>query len=546
MRVRLIVPVLTLTAAAPLAEQVTFFQRRGDEVRLYTAAPARDLPPQLAQLAEIVAPDGITLARRADFLAADLYIFYYAGPHPLVDAVYRLDRGVALLFCPLRPVPEVPAAEHDPGLVRLINAVDLVAVESDAMAQWLRASGAMQAGRLHIVPPAVSLADFSPDTPELELQRSLGLVGRRVLLAKLPADDTQYREALTAFMRRVRRKVPKTLLAFAEGGPPVEDGKFTVRLPAFTDPAQVYRLAEVFLAFDSSRGTIQAALEAAACGLPFLEMQEGVLDVLLAGQEPVPVDENTKREATRDPAAATAIRLLTDSAFYGMMARRSLDLAAHHAQEVTWSQWGAMVDMARGWLARRESAGGVAALPGDIPAFEAVSEPSPSSMYPQGAGEPAWSIADDLDQLKAMAHVMLKGYEVRSPTPVAGPLIAWVRRNLTSHLREPYIDPTLQRQEAFNLRVIAGIEELAARLDEAQAALGGGKLDQAQEDAIAAESGAAALARAGELAVQLEALLDSLAIDEDNATQMQAAADLRASLAELQRLVAGAPGRAAE
>jgi len=98
----------------------------------------------------------------------------------------------------------------------------------------------------------------------------------------------------------------------------------------------------------------------------------------------------------------------------------------------------------------------------------------------------------------------------------------------------------LQRQEAFNLRVIAGIEELAARLYEAQAALGGRKLDQAEEFSVAVR------ARAGELAVQVEALLDSLAIDEDNATQMQAAADLRASLAELQRFLANQPGRAVE
>ena len=536
MRIRLIVPVLTLAVAAPLAEQVAFFLRRGDEVRLHTAAPARDLPPDLAQLAEIVAPDGTALARRADFSDADLYIFYYAGPHPLADAVYLLDRGVVLLFCPLRSVPEAPVAEHDPGLLRLINAVDLVAVESEAMAQWLRASGTVQPGRLRVVPPAVSLADFSPDTPELELQRSLGLMGRRMLLAKLPADDTQYREALAAFVRRVRRKAPKTLLAFAEGGPPVEDGKFTVRLPVFTDPAQAYRLAEAFLAFDDSRETIQTALEAAACGLPLLEMQEGVLDLLLAGQNPIPVDEKAKREASRDPAAATAIRLLTDSAFYGMMARRSLDLAARYAQEAAWSEWGAMADMACGWLAQHERRGETAALLGGIPDAEAavsVRAPSPANL--QSAGEPYWTIADDLEQLKAMAHVMLKGYEVRSPTPVAGPLIAWVRRNLTSHLREPYIDPTLQRQEAFNLRVIAGMEELAARLDEQRRAL-----DQAHE------STAAALARAEELAAQVEALQDSLPVDDGDSIQSQTAAGLRAGLVELQRLLAGSPGRAVE
>jgi len=195
-----------------------------------------------------------------------------------------------------------------------------------------------------------------------------------------------------------------------------------------------------------------------------------------------------------------------------------------------------MVDMACGWLPRREVVAIPAAQPSDIAAAElADSGRAPSPAHLLGVGEPTWTIADDLAQLKDMAHVMLKDYQVRSPTPVAGPLIAWVRRNLTSHLREPYIDPTLQRQEAFNLRVIAGIEELAARLDEQRR-----RLDQAHETADAA------LARAGETAVQAEALLDALALDEDNPPQKQAAADLRAGLAELQRILAGPPGRAAE
>jgi O-antigen biosynthesis protein len=45
-------------------------------------------------------------------------------------------------------------------------------------------------------------------------------------------------------------------------------------------------------------------------------------------------------------------------------------------------------------------------------------------------------------------------YAVRSRLPIAGRIIAWTRRHLTSHLKEPYLDPIVQRQETFNREVL--------------------------------------------------------------------------------------------
>jgi hypothetical protein len=42
--------------------------------------------------------------------------------------------------------------------------------------------------------------------------------------------------------------------------------------------------------------------------------------------------------------------------------------------------------------------------------------------------------------------------------------VAWTRQNLTSHLREPYLDPTLERQVGFNQRVAGQFQALLARL----------------------------------------------------------------------------------
>ncbi len=55
-----------------------------------------------------------------------------------------------------------------------------------------------------------------------------------------------------------------------------------------------------------------------------------------------------------------------------------------------------------------------------------------------------------IDRLRAAAAVAMPDYQVRSTTPVVGKFIAWLRRNLTSHLREPYLDPIIAKQETYN------------------------------------------------------------------------------------------------
>jgi hypothetical protein len=73
-------------------------------------------------------------------------------------------------------------------------------------------------------------------------------------------------------------------------------------------------------------------------------------------------------------------------------------------------------------------------------------------------------------------EIMQRDYRVRSRLPVMGPLVAWVRRNLTSHLREPYLDPALERQVKLNKELVSlvreafgileGLETRLARLEE--------------------------------------------------------------------------------
>jgi len=99
----------------------------------------------------------------------------------------------------------------------------------------------------------------------------------------------------------------------------------------------------------------------------------------------------------------------------------------------------------------------------------AAAEQTTSQAASQIAG-----LAARLEAIELQADIMQRGYRVRSTVPVIGPLIAWVRRNLTSHLREPYLDPTLERQVAVNrdmVTVVRGLLDRQAELEKRLARL---------------------------------------------------------------------------
>jgi hypothetical protein len=65
------------------------------------------------------------------------------------------------------------------------------------------------------------------------------------------------------------------------------------------------------------------------------------------------------------------------------------------------------------------------------------------------------------DEIEARSDVALREYTVRSGIPLVGPLVAWVRRNLTSHLREPYLDPMIERQVSLNRQIAEWLKRAA-------------------------------------------------------------------------------------
>ncbi len=70
----------------------------------------------------------------------------------------------------------------------------------------------------------------------------------------------------------------------------------------------------------------------------------------------------------------------------------------------------------------------------------------------------------DRATMTLLAQVGQPDYTIKSNLPVFGRLIVWLRSQLTSHLKEPYLDVIVSRQERFNFAVQERIAELSQRL----------------------------------------------------------------------------------
>ncbi len=64
-------------------------------------------------------------------------------------------------------------------------------------------------------------------------------------------------------------------------------------------------------------------------------------------------------------------------------------------------------------------------------------------------------IVQQQQKLQQEAQVAMPEYRIESRLPVVGRMVAWTRKQLTSHLKEPYLDLIIGRQQRFNQQLLA-------------------------------------------------------------------------------------------
>ncbi len=277
----------------------------------------------------------------------------------------------------------------------------------------------------------------------------------------------------------------------------IATGDHTILLPPVDDLRPFYGIADLLLASSRCAESGQRALEARACGTPVLSL-----------------------DSREDDLTQTVLELLTDDAAYSAAVRSSLNMATDHSLEAFAQSWGAVIAKACDWLPVRLTPDCAASGASDSPvqpAGEIKSERMPTDL-----------LSIDIEQLRTMAAVTLRDYEVRSPTPFFGPFIAWVRRNLTSHLRKPYLDPTFDRQEAFNLRAANTLEDLARTLAAYRRALA------RQQTQPYSPRPSTVDPQVIKLITEVENLVDTLAVDDATSAQADV---IRRALAQIRYLL---------
>jgi hypothetical protein len=307
---------------------------------------------------------------------------------------------------------------------------------------------------------AVPLEHFKPGEADLELVRRYGLAGKEVLLYVGRVAGNKRVDLLVDALAKVKAERPNALLlivgdhnsnpAFNEVTAKIRDRAqqlgvsddviFTGRveeLPAY------YRLASLYVSASLHEGFGVPLIEAMASGVPIVTTRVGAQPWVMgdAGVLVAPSDV--------EELAAQITALLSDDARYGELVQRGLQRAIDFSLEAYNNGWTRIVTEVQEWLVARPSrplrlSGPTSVNSGNAATAELLDLP----------------LQDEVMLLHQAAESMLKPYVVRSGVPVIGPLIVWLRRNLTSHLREPYLDPTLRRQERFNWLVVQTMRQV--------------------------------------------------------------------------------------
>jgi len=460
-----------------LLNQVRFFRRRGDEVQIYVLYPPQGVPEDVVALTHVVSLADLIARRDRHFGRSDLYVYHYPGRHPLVESIKGIDRGAVIFYYHNVTPPELWESSFEQETLRhseqsissLAHYVDLIVADSPFNADQLVYEYACERDRIRVLPLAVALDRFHPGPQDMALVKEYGLEGRRVILFVGRMAGNKRIDLLVEALPLLQQEVPNGVLLLVgddRGNPAIQETVTHARDRAaelgvaddviFTgvvkDLPAYYRLADVYATASLHEGFGVPLIEAMASGIPVVASR--------ATAHPWVVGEAGLLAEPGDAAdmAEGIARVLTDDGLCGELVRRGLARAREFSLESYEAAWAKIIAEATAWLPDQ---------PYPRPRSLLV---QPVAAEPDAEEEEAALVVHDvllkgdLGRLEDAADVMMRDYTVRSKIPVVGPLVAWLRRNLTSHLREPYVDPTFERQVAFNQQTIQSMRQVFDRL----------------------------------------------------------------------------------
>ncbi len=418
-------------------------------------------------------PRGVPAAWRSRLARAgepaELTILQYPIWFPLAETL-RAASGATLFWYHGVTPPEMWSSAADRDVItrsvagtELAWHAHLAVCDSPFIAEELRRYTGYPAERVRVVPLGVDVARFATPPPATELDQLRNrwhLTGRRVLLYVGRIAGNKRVDLLIEALARLADRYPNLHLLV------VGD---TDSLPAYRDlTAQlqrqaadrgvadrvtfagrvedvwpVYHLAEVFVTASQHEGFGVPLVEAMAAGVPVVAGASAALPWVLGAAGDQPAAGLLCAPGDADALAACLAQVLDDA------------------------------ELRRGLVER----GRTRAQAFDLSAFAANTQRvlAEAVQLGQTGPRPAPPVAHG--PLYQQADVALRDYRVRSGLPIIGPLIAWLRRNSTTHVKEAYLDRIVEQQVLFNRQLVAEIERLNARLARLERDASAGPLD---------------------------------------------------------------------
>ena len=450
-----------------LINQGRLFMRRGDDVHFYICHPTEGAPEEIDAHTSVVTLADLIGGRHPHFSQSDLFIYHYPGRHPLMESIKGIERGMVIFYYHNVTPPELwGTSDGRDELARgvagisLAHYADLAIADSPFNADELVERAGVDRSRLYVLPLAVPFDKFTPGPKSAQLIQRYHLEGQRVLMFVGRMAGNKRIDLLVEALALVKSHVPnvKLLLVGDRDGSPVyreiserarkraaelgvmADVIFTGRVEELPD---YYRTADGYVTASLHEGFGMPLIEAMASGVPVIASRAGAMPWVL-GEAGLLCEPGDARDLGNK-----IVELFQDDARRNELIRRGLE----RARDFSVARYEDGLLKAIDGIMPPVLTSGLRAIPLE-PASALVLERTVEAM-----------LADDVRELAVHCDVALRDYVVRSKAPLVGPLIAWIRRNLTSHLREPYLDPIVERQVEFNRRVA----ELLWRINNLQA-----------------------------------------------------------------------------
>lgn len=387
------------------------------------------------------------------FVNADVIVYNYAVYCPLFETIRMVNKPRIVCFYGVTP-PNFALTSLSKTLLErsmlslsLFGYADLVCVNSNFIkTEMLRFFGNEFQKPIRVLPLFVDLKKYTPGPKNesilkrLKASKVLLFVGRitnnkriDVLIEAMPIIVKHYPEAKLVIVGdwTASEEYRKTKRFLEELARENHVEKNVIFIGSVEDIVPYYRTADLFVTASEHEGFCMPIVEAMACGTPVIAANTSAIP------ETVGDGGLLFSPGNHIELAQHIIRLLSSEKEYYFWVEKGLKRAREFGIERFHSNFMILVNEA---ISLNQAFG--QARPGRIDL-------------------PTWFKPISWTDLQNMADVALRDYRIRSHIPIIGRLIELIRYHLTSHIKEAYLDPIIERQVMFNYQVVRLLYELS-------------------------------------------------------------------------------------